>query len=146
MCPVSESRNLSKQILTDDCRLLAVARVIAEAGTVPTPTSSALPGPSQDQDTNEQVSQCGRGRPWCGGLVYVNISTFIAVSLMLAVPRPFLAFFNADPELLAMTGWGFIGLLAGDGAGRPADGRDASRVSQPQSASAVRSRSAFSRR
>ncbi|HXH21748.1 MAG TPA: MATE family efflux transporter [Dehalococcoidia bacterium] len=34
------------------------------------------------------------------GLVYVNISTFIACGLMFAFPREFLSFFNDDPELL----------------------------------------------
>jgi Na+-driven multidrug efflux pump len=34
------------------------------------------------------------------GLVYVNISTFIACALMFVFPREFLSFFNDDPELL----------------------------------------------
>lgn len=59
------------------------------------------------QSTGTMVGQnLGAGKPerarksvlW--GIVYVNISTFIAVALMLAFPRPFLSFFNNDPELL----------------------------------------------
>jgi putative MATE family efflux protein len=34
------------------------------------------------------------------GLVYVNISTFVACALMFVFPREFLSFFNDDPELL----------------------------------------------
>ncbi len=59
------------------------------------------------QSTGVIVGQnLGAGKPerarkavyW--GLIYVNISTFVACALMIAFPRPFLAFFNADPELL----------------------------------------------
>jgi putative MATE family efflux protein len=59
------------------------------------------------QSTGVMVGQnLGAGNPdrarksvlW--GLVYVNVSTFIACALMFAFPREFLSFFNDDPALL----------------------------------------------
>jgi putative MATE family efflux protein len=59
------------------------------------------------QSTGTMVGQnLGAGKPdrarksvyW--GIIFVNISTFVAVALMMAFPRQFLSFFNDDPELL----------------------------------------------